>query len=85
MKSITIHNLDDTLEQRIKERARKHGTSLNKTIQMLLKESLGLNKKTQLDHKSDFLDLFGIWTEKDAEEFNRHTSSFRQVDKQDWE
>jgi plasmid stability protein len=85
MKSITIHNLDDTLEERIKERARKHGTSLNKTIQMLLKESLGLNKKPQQDHKSDFLDLFGIWTEKDAEDFNRQTSSFRLVDKQDWE
>ena len=85
MKSITIHNLDDTLEERIKERARKHGPSLNKTIQMLLKESLGLNKKPQRDHKSDFLDLFGTWTEKDAAEFNRHTSSFSRIDKQDWE
>jgi plasmid stability protein len=84
MKSITIHNLDNTLEQRIKERARKHGTSLNKTIQTLLKEALGLTKNPRPDHKSEFIDLFGIWTEKDAEEFRRETSSFNQIDKQDW-
>ncbi len=83
MKSITIHNLDDTLEKRIKERAGKHGTSLNKTIQTLLKEALGLSKNRP-DHKSDFIDLFGIWTEKDAEEFRKETSSFNQIDKQDW-
>ena len=40
MKSITIHNLDETLENLIKERAKKQGKSLNKTIQALLNEAL---------------------------------------------
>jgi len=42
MKSITIHGLDGPLDTLIREKARKQQLSLNKTIKLLLEESLGL-------------------------------------------
>ncbi len=84
MKSITIHNLDEKLEYHIRERAKKQGTSLNKTIQMLLKESLGINTGYSENHKNDFLQFSGIWSENDEAEFSENTGSFNIVDESDW-
>jgi hypothetical protein len=70
MKSITIYGLDETLDKLIRKRAKKQGNSLNKTIKRLLEESLGIHKKQNSGHRDDFLDLFGIWTKKEAERFN---------------
>ena len=36
MKLITIHDLEDSLEALIQEKAREEGLSLNKTVKMLL-------------------------------------------------
>jgi plasmid stability protein len=38
MKSITIHGLDDELDQSIRQRARKKGLSINKTLKEVLGE-----------------------------------------------
>jgi hypothetical protein len=84
MKSITIHNLDDSLEVLIRERAKKQGISLNKTIQFLLKQSLGINSKPVNNHRDDFLDLFGIWSKKDEAEFIKKTQDFNKINALDW-
>ncbi len=84
MKSITIHNLDDSMDALIRERAKKQGTSLNKTIQQLLKQSLGLHSKATNDHRDDFLDLFGSWSKKDEADFNKKTKDFNTIDASDW-
>ncbi len=84
MKSITIHNLDDKLDSLIREKAKKQGMSLNKTIKLLLKKSLGLDKNSENDHKNDFLDLFGIWSKKDLNEFNKKIKDLREVNINDW-
>ncbi len=44
MSSITLHNLDPEMDKRLRERARNQHTSLNQTIQKILKEALGLEK-----------------------------------------
>ena len=41
MSSITLHNLEESLYALLKQKARKEGKSLNRTIQELLAESLG--------------------------------------------
>jgi hypothetical protein len=84
MKSITIHNLDDSLELLIREKSKKQGISLNKTIQMLLRQSLGLNSKSSNNHREDFLDLFGSWSKKDEIEFIRKTQDFNKINESDW-
>ena len=76
MKSITIHDLDPKMEALIREKARKGGTSLNKTIKSLLRKSLGLDPGCETDRGDDFADLFGIWTEKDEGEFKKRNLSY---------
>ena len=85
MKSITIHALDNTLDARIRERAKAEGKSLNKTIKGLLEEALGLSGKKSRDHREDFMDLYGSWAEADVEEFEQATRDLRQVDAGDWQ
>ena len=85
MKSITIHNLDDTLESLIKEKAKQNGLSLNRTIKMLLKKSFGLGTEVKEDHKNDFIDFSGKWSAKDEKEFNNNTKDLSKINSGDWE
>jgi hypothetical protein len=84
MKSITIHNLDDPLDRLIREKAKNEGLSLNITIKNLLAEALGLSPKQGEERKKDFLDLFGVWSEQDAREFNKRISDFEKIDPGEW-
>jgi plasmid stability protein len=78
MKSITIHGLDDALEERIRSKAGEEGLSLNETIKQLLRKSLGLSER-QPDCRH-FDDLFGTWSQADLQEFNRATDDLGQID-----
>ena len=60
MTSITIHNLDTTLDQLIRQQALEAGKSLNQTIKDLLRKALGIVKKhKKKDHREDFKEFFG--------------------------
>ncbi len=83
MKSITIHGLDDSLDDKIRSKADSAGQSLNKTIKRLLREALGLVEQPP-DRKLDFQDLFGSWSQVDLEAFGRATGDFETVDPEDW-
>ena len=85
MKSITVHGLDESIEALIKKRAKKEGTSLNRTIKKLLKESLGIGTDRSEEHNSDFRDLCGVWARQDQVEFDRNTKALVQVDPRDWQ
>lgn len=81
MKSITIHNLDDTLARMISEKAEHQGLSLNKTIKTLLRQSLGVSKQQR---KNNFSEFSGIWTQEEFEKFEYSNKDFEKIDKQDW-
>ncbi len=84
MKSITIHGLDEELDEKIRKEAWKEGQSLNKSIKRLLSESLGIGKEIS-NHREDFLDLFGSWTQQDLEAFSHATEELSRIDPKDWE
>lgn len=84
MKSITIHGLDDELDREIREKAKNQGASLNKTIKRLLKKALGLKSPTEPDYRSEFTDLFGVWSEEDYREFTESTEDFSVVEPGEW-
>jgi len=79
MKSLTIH-MDDTLDQRIREKAAAKGQSLNKTVIGVLKQALGMRSTS---HRADFLDQFGVWSAQEQAEFNELTR--REIDPEDWQ
>lgn len=84
MKSITIHGVDKETEKLIKERAKSSSTSVNKVVKALLAKALGIGKERE-DHRDEFLDLFGVWTEHDEKEFMKAAQDFETVHPGDWE
>lgn len=81
MKSITIHNLDNTLAKLLKEEADQNETSLNQTIKRLLQQSLGVSKQLK---KHDFSEFRGVWNRKEFDEFENSIKDFERIDSQDW-
>ena len=79
MESLTIH-MDDALAQLIRKKAAAEGKSLNKTINGVLKEALGLQPP---NHRADFLDQCGVWSTEERAAFDALTR--RQVDPEDWQ
>ena len=85
MKSITIHGIHDKMDKLIRNKANKHGLSLNKTIKNLLEQALGLQRQTNSDHRDDFLDLFGIWKKEDLKQFKQAIRDLEKIDARDWQ
>jgi hypothetical protein len=83
MKSITIHGIDKETEKLINERAKSAGTSVNKIVKELLARALGTSKDKN-DHREEFLDLFGVWTEADKAEFQAVIKDLEAVHREDW-
>lgn len=83
MSSITIHNLDKDLEVSIRRKASERHESLNRTIQSLLRESLGLSNRPN-DHKEEFMDLFGKWSKEDLQDFEEAIAVFNDIDEDKW-
>jgi len=85
MKSISIHNLDETLETLIRKKAKKSGLSLNKMIQNLLKKSLDLPTGEVATHEEDFRHLCGVWSKEDYQEFEKAVEPFDYIHPEDWQ
>jgi hypothetical protein len=85
MKSITIHGIDTLLDDKIKEKAKREGISINKVIKKILGEALGFNSTATDNHEKDFLDLFGTWSKKDEQEFNERTQIFEIINPEEWQ
>lgn len=83
MKSITVHGIDKETEKLIRERAKSAGTSVNRIVKELLAKALGLGKEKP-DHREEFLDLFGLWTEDDEKQFLEAQQDFEAVYPGDW-
>lgn len=85
MKTLTIHDLDPIVERRIREEARKTGSSLNQVMKRLLATAVGHSSVPPgVDRRAEFLDVFGVWGAGEQEEFERATHSFDTVNESDW-
>ena len=84
MKSLTLHNMDDPLYELIKAKARSEGLSINKTVQKVLEESLGVRPAPEGAFRKDFVEFCGIWSDADASDLNERTRDLRQIDPEDW-
>ena len=82
MKTISLHGVDVPLNEKIREKARQMGLSVNKTVKKLLENSLGLSKNKGEDGR--FKELCGVWSEKEAAEFRKNTEKFNRIDPEDW-
>ncbi|MGA2973775.1 MAG: hypothetical protein ABSF77_00520 [Spirochaetia bacterium] len=83
MSSITLHNLEDSLYTLLKQKARKEGKSLNRTIQELLRESMGLKGKTA-KKKDIYAELCGAISGKELKKMEEAEKEFEVIDEKDW-
>lgn len=84
MKSLTIHALDDQLAAQIKQRANELSISMNELAKRLLAESLGLKVPSVSPHQEDFAAFCGIWSEKEAKDFEARVADMEKVNQEDW-
>jgi len=82
-KSITIHDIDPATAKLIEDRAEAEGRSLNKTIQALLEQALGV-KPSNDAHRNDFSEFLGKWKSSDLHAFEKATKDLRKIDDEDW-
>jgi hypothetical protein len=85
MKSITIHGLDDGLDKCIRDRAREKGLSINKTLKEVLGQAFGISDSLCQDHREEFVDLCGVWSDDDVLEFKKHLQASERIDMSDWQ
>ena len=87
MKQLTVRGFDDVLAEAIRQFGRDaDGTSLNQAALKLLRRGAGL-PDGQGDGRnigSGLDDLFGSWTQQEADEFDRALEVFESVDESNW-
>ena len=83
MSTITMHGVDKMVDKGIREIARNERTSINRATQALLRRALGLDTRG-VQHRAEFLDVFGTWSKSDLAEFERATADFSRIDAEDW-
>jgi hypothetical protein len=86
MSTLTIHALDPVTEKRIRVKARKEKKSLNQILKELLSGAVGVSTSSfPENHREEFQEFSGIWSDKDLDEFNQAISDLERIDEKDWQ
>ena len=84
-KAITLRNLPPELERLVRQKAKANGTSINKAVIQVLKDSClsSPQKRGRVSH--DDLDfLSGSWTRKETDQFDEYLTRQRRIDPELW-
>jgi Antitoxin FitA-like, ribbon-helix-helix len=85
MKSITVRGVDDALDEKLREKSREMGVSINQFVIDALKERVGLKKEKKYTAVHSDLDhLFGKWSEEEFKLIQGKINSERVVDPEIW-
>ena len=85
MKTITIRNIDEELNQVLRDKVKQTGYSLNTLVVNLLKQATGLSKQQFTKKYNDLNSLAGTWSDEEYEKFNKNISSFNKIDEEMWQ
>jgi plasmid stability protein len=83
MSQITVRGLPESLEREIRRRARRHGSSLSRTVIELLEGALGFRSPTP--RKRDLTSLSGTWDAAALTEFQQSVAQFGEIDAEIWQ
>ena len=84
MKAITLRNIPADVARAVERRASREGQSLNKAVLELVAEGAGLKNRARKVRHTDLDSLFGTWSKKQADGFDRHLRELRTVDPEVW-
>jgi len=86
VKAITVRNVPPDLARVIHQKAKVEGTSLNRTVINLLRESVSSSKSQAKRTRYRDLDaLAGSWTKAQAAAFNEDLAAQRKLDPELWD
>jgi len=83
MCTLTIDGIDDILENEINAKAEIYGLNRTETVKKILTDVLVSGKLDE--RRKMFAPFFGIWTDKDAAEFNEAIKDLETANPRDWE
>ena len=84
MSQITIRNLDPLVEKIIRQKAKNGHESLSETVNLLLKQAIGLDSSTGKKKKRNLQHLAGSWSNEAADEFEKAQIPFNVIDDELW-
>ena len=86
MNQLTVWGFDDELSAAVHRLAKTEGISLNQAALRLLKKGAGLTDSKENPHAigSWLDDLFGTWSQGEAESFDTALEIFETVDESAW-
>ncbi len=84
MTTLTIHALDTTLSHKLKAYAAEQQKSLNQSAKELLACALGLTAPRKKDHRDEFIEFCGVWSDKEVSEFQKNTACFSEIEEGMW-
>ena len=80
--SITIQGIDEAMAHWLAAEAQKKGVNENEIVLELIHRQINAEKNLPTFHELD--DLFGTWSQQDADEFIKATQDFGRIDKGLW-
>lgn len=83
MSSITIHDIDDTLNEKLTVEARRRRVSKNALIKQLLAEKVGV--PVDGAYTDDYREFVGLWTAEEHAAFENSQGANAAVDPGDWD
>lgn len=87
MKAITLRNVPRKVAQAIKRKAKRERLSLNRAVVGLLEEATASAPAEPGGKRTLHYDLdkyAGVWTKREAREFDAALKSMRRVRRKDW-
>ena len=82
MASITIHDIDAVLSERLSHESRRRNRSKNQLIKEILSKEMGL--PVGVSYADDYREFCGVWTVAEAAEFAESQKALSRVDPEDW-
>ncbi len=82
MGSITIHELEEALDTRLTQEARRTKTSKNQLVKDLLSRSLGL--RIDGAFADDYREFCGMWNDAEYAAFQSAQSDNSRIDEEEW-
>jgi hypothetical protein len=84
MATMSIRGLDDKALTRLKGQAEQEGSSLNSLVLRLLQNADSPIQTNLLNKFDDLNTLAGTWSSREAQDFERNTAAFAEVDAALW-
>jgi hypothetical protein len=78
-----VRGVPDDVAKALSAERKRRGTSVNATVIMLLRQSLGLTHGAE-GYDNGLGRLAGTWTARDLEAFERATEPFGAIDQELW-